>query len=131
MQKLKYLFTAYYKDGTSYKQNEEDVSVTDPKRSCFFDVKQDEIIAFVLRGEGHRYWVDLTDGHFEIDRIPFQMHEKPLKDFKLIFFRQHTHTFKVSTMKNKQEEMNHEVVYRMGWQCTVGGQNYQRVMQFK
>lgn len=141
---LKYLFTATYKNGTVYQQTLEDISKTDPKRSCFFDVKIDELASFVLKGNGHEYGVDLRDGHFEIDGVQFFMHEDPVKilpnkktflmpltNFQLIFFRRHTHTFQVAVRENNQKEIGHEIVYRLGWQCTVAGQNYQQIMQFK
>jgi len=124
---LKYLFTVAYKDGSTYKQNPEDRSATEPeKRSCFFDVRQDDVARFELNGEGHGYAVDMTDGHFEIDGVPFRMHEEELSGFRLIFFRQHTHQFSVGAESNK--ELSHDIVYRIGWQCTVGGKNYQQVM---
>lgn len=127
---LKYLFTAGYKDGTIYQQNVEDKSITEPeKRSCFYDVDQEKLAYFVLKGDGHEYGVDLRDGHFEIDGIKFFMHEVPLKDFRLVFFRQHTHHFNVGAVG--QEETSHEIVYRLGWQCTVNGKNYQEIMQIK
>jgi|SRR5665213_344168 len=123
---LKYLFTAVYKDGTTYVQTPDDRSVIEPdKRSCFFDVKQDDVETFTLTGDGHSYLVDLRDGHFEIDGVPFQMHEEHLSDFRLVFFRRHTHQYQQSTLS----ELSHEMVYRMGWQCTVDGENYQEIMQ--
>lgn len=142
---LKYHFTAIYKDGSTYKQNEEDVSTTDPKRSCYFDVKQEELKAFMLYDEHNVFLVNLENGSFEINGVLFVMHEGhvkkvsdgrggikeiivPLTDFRLVFFRRHTHSFLVGNEKN--EEMSHEIVYRMGWQCTVEGVNYQEVMQF-
>lgn len=144
---LKYLFTATYKDGKIYQQNAEDKSLIEPeKRSCFFDIQKDIneglVSSFVLKGEGHEYGVSLIDGHFELDGIPFFMHEGhikevngkqilvPLKDFRLIFFRQHTRSYAVALYANEQKEIDHKVVYRMGWQCTVDGKNYQEVMQF-
>lgn len=143
--KLKYLFTATYKDGRVYQQNAEDKSLIEPeKRSCFFDIAQDidKLASFVLKGDGHEYGVSLIDGHFEIDEIPFFMHEghikdvgekkilMPLKDFRLIFFRQHTRSYKVALYANEQKEIDHKIIYRMGWQCTIDGKNYQEIMQF-
>lgn len=122
---LKYLFTVTYKDGSTYEQNSEDRSITEPeKRSCFFDVHQDDVATFTLKGDGHSYTVDLRDGHFEVDGVPFAMHEEKLSNFRLVFFRHHTHGF-----NQAYEELSHEIVYRMGWQCTVDGENYQKVMQ--
>jgi len=139
MLETKYLFTVKYKDGTIYQQNPEDVSVTDPKRSCFYDVKQDEISTFTFRGENHEYLVSMEDGHFEIDGVPFFMHEDiredlgngrvkliQLKDFRLIFYRQHKHEVRVSDRK----ELSHHIMFCIGWQCTVEGKNYQQIMHF-
>ena len=145
MQTLKYIFTAGYKDGTVYKQNAEDRSVKEPeKRSCYFDIDHDKLAYFILTGEDHEYGVDLRDGHFEIDGVPFEMqqeHKKvlpngktqliPLKDFRLIFFREHTHYFKMQVKSGKQTEVKHEIVNKLGWQCTVDGQNYQQIMRIK
>jgi hypothetical protein len=39
---LKYLFTASFRDGKIYQQNEEDISVVDPSKSCFFDILEEE-----------------------------------------------------------------------------------------
>lgn len=143
---LKYLFTATYKDGRVFEQALDDKSITEPEtRSSFYDIANDvdKLSSFVLRGEGHEYGVDLNDGHFEIDGIPFFMHEGhvkeypggkkvlvPLTDFKLVFFRQHTRSYEVALYKDEQQEVSHDVVFRMGWQCTVDGKNYQEIMQF-
>jgi len=120
---LKYLFIAEYKDGV-FKQTPEDVSVKDPKRSCFFDVDHDKLVRFHLVGD-HKFTVDLRDGHFEVNGVSFFMHEEPLKDFRLIYFRKHTHHFNI-----QYEEKAHEIVYRMGWQTTnEKGENVQRVLE--
>ena len=93
---LTYLFKATYLDGTVYQQTQEDTSCQDPKRSCFFDLKQEQLKTFQLEGNGHTYLVDLTDGHFELDGVPFRFHEYPLTDIKLVYFRRHTHNFNVA-----------------------------------
>lgn len=92
---------------------------------------QKDIVGFVLRGEGHTYGVDLRDGHFEVDGVPFFMHEdSTLFGFKMVFFRQHTHSFEVGVKSGDvKKEISHQIVYRFGWQCTVGGKNHQRIMQ--
>lgn len=133
MIKLKYLFTATYKDGRIYQQNAEDVSVTEPeKRSCFFDIANhiEKLSFFTLKGEGHEYSVDLIDGHFEADGVKKIIHtEEFLKDFRLIYYRQHKHTFEVG--QKSQKETSHTMVYHMGWQCTIGGKNYQKIIEIK
>ena len=136
---LKYLFTAVYSDGTSYTQNVEDRSISEPdKRSCFYDIDQDRLVKFILApspedecGDGHVYSVDLVDGHFEVDGVPFKMHEETnLHGFRVIFWRNHTHNFLVGADPAvTPEEVKHTTVYRLGWQCTVDDVNHQRVME--
>lgn len=131
---IKYIFTAGYKDGTTYSQNVQDVSVFYPEKSCFADVKVDELAWFQLesnpqyQGEdkpyAHTYRVDLIDGHFEIDGIPFRMHEYPMESYKLIYFRRHRHNFNLAF-----QEKSHDVVYRFGWQGVLDKKNHQQVME--
>lgn len=127
---LKYLFTATYEDGSQLRQLPDDVSTRDPKRSAYYDIDHDKLVSFALVGHepATHYLVDLRDGHFEVNGVPFRMHEEPnLTVFRLIFFRQHTHHMRVGPAAN--EELAHQIVYRMGWQCTVDGKNYQQIMQ--
>lgn len=129
---LKYLFRATFADDSIIQQTQDDVSPNDPKRSQFFDVlekaKTTPLTAFVLVGEGHEYGVDLRDGHFEIDGVPFRFHEdEDYKDFRIVFWRRHRHHIEVSIARNK--EVGHEIAYRIGWQCTVKGKNYEEIMQ--
>lgn len=126
---LKYLFSVQYKDGSVYQQNESDTSTIDPeKRSSFYDVAQrlNEVGTFTLVGDGHKYMVDLLSGLFAIDDVPFRMHEERLEDYKLVFFRQHTHTYNAET----REELDHKLVYRFGWQAKdKDDKNVERIMQ--
>jgi hypothetical protein len=126
---LKYLFSAKYKDGEVYKQNEQDVSLTDEKRSCFFDVKQDEVESFHLHDYDHVYSVYLNDGRFSVDGLPFFMHDtgEGLKDFRLIFYRQHEHDFNVG---GGMKEIDHRIKYCIGWQTNdANGNNIKRIME--
>ena len=125
MAKLKYLFQAEYKDGTIFNQNPLDTSAVDSKKSAFFDVKQDQLKLFHLIGNGNKFTVNLEDGHFEVNGVPFAMHEEPLSNFRLIFFREHTHVYNVSSL----QEQTHTVVYLLGWQTTYKGKNIKRVMR--
>lgn len=131
MTKLKYLFSVEYKDGSTYAQNPEDRSITEPeKRSCFFDVALPEVVRFTLRGDGNEYVVDLRDGHFEINGKSFKMHEdEAMTGFELVFFRRHTHHFLAGAVTT--QETSHEIVYRMGWQCKFRGKNYKEIMHIK
>lgn len=130
---LKYLFIVEYKDGSIYEQNPNDVSLTDSKRSCFFDVRQDEVLRFYLVGEEDTFCVDLSDGHFEVNNVSFFMHDQGvgLKDFRLIFYRQHEHKFNVGSNGSKKE-IAHEINYCIGWQTNdENGMNVKRIMEVK
>ena len=122
---LKYLFNVLYKDGTVYSQNVDDISVTDPKRSCFYDVRVEDVMVFELIGENKSVAVDLREGVFEVNGVEFLAHEdSDLTNFRLIFFRKHRHHFNVAL-----EEKKHEIWYRIGWQANdKDGKNVQRVL---
>lgn len=121
---LKYLFLAQYKDGTAFIQNKEDISAQDDKRSAFYDVKQDQLHTFSLIGEDNIYMVDISNGCFSINSVPFRMHDTEVTNFKLVFHRQHTHTYK------GVEELSHIIVYHIGWEgVDKEGQIISRVMQ--
>lgn len=126
---LKYLFTVEYKDGSTYKQNEQDVSFQDSSRSCFYDVAQrlDEVIKFSISGENNTFLVDMSDGSFEVNGTSFYMHDRDLtlRDARLIFYRQHTHKVNASC-----EELSHDIVYCIGWQANdEKGNNIKRIME--
>lgn len=109
---LKYKFIAQYDDETIFEQNDEDVSIKDSLRSAFSDVDQERLTGFALQGEGHLYVVDLLDGRFEIDGVPFYLSDAPIKNRRLIFFRRHTHQF---NLEDGSEE-GHTISYHLGWQ---------------
>lgn len=132
---LKYYFDVEYTDGSTFTQNKEDKSATDEKRSAFYDVccdveKGKKIKLFLLSDGQVCYAVNLLDGSFIVNGAEFRMHEmEDLKDFKIIFYRQHTHDF-LAAQEKVTEQTKHAIVYRMGWQATNSkGQNIQCVMQ--
>lgn len=130
---LKYLFIVEYKDGSIYKQNQDDISLTDNKRSCFYDVKQDEVSRFIITDCDGSFIVDLSDGHFEVNGIPFFMHDSGLglKDFRLIFYRQHEHKVNVGS-DGSRKQLSHEITYCIGWQTNdENGMNIKRIMEVK
>jgi len=141
---LKYLFKAEYKDGSFFEQNPDDISTQDSKRSAFFDVKLDQVKRFSLISSDSLvvnnvkyvdiFTVDLTDGHFEINDMPFKVHDNTLEvtDFKLIFFRRHKHSINVVENEFDESSKTHVTTYRLGWQAKdKKGLNHERVIEFK
>lgn len=126
---MKYLFSCGFADGSIYTQNEQDVSIHNPLKSCFYDIKQEEEkgnapTVFTLSNENDVYLVDLTDGRFEVNGTSFFLHNEPLTGpFRLIFFRRHTHLLTVGF-----EEKEHLMSFNFGWQTTQNGENIQRIM---
>lgn len=110
---LKYLFRVEFVDGSVVKQNKEDVSATDPKRSAFFDVLESgkEIKRFALQRFLETWAVDLTTGVFEHNGSLFQLEENPSQEKKeLVFFRQHQHD-----MVTGVGETAHRIIYFLGY----------------
>lgn len=123
---LKYLFTAYYKDGTTYQQNPEDISRLDTSRSCFYDIKKEKLSQFILRNENTLFGVNLEDGSFIVNGQFFFMHDTnfPLKNIELYFYRRHRHLF-----KQDGTEISHEIYYQVGFDAEdSNGNKVQRIM---
>ena len=115
---LKYLFNVTYKDGSSFLQPENDTSSTDPQRSAYYDVKQDEVEWFHLvdwHGTGLPIaWVNVQTG--EVYARPEGRRKLGgSAPYKLIFWRQHTHNFNVG-----MDELSHEVRYVLGYSDANG-----------
>ena len=88
---LKYLYRAIYNDGSVYDQNINDVSVTDGTKSCYYDLKLDQIHYFTLSNGFHSYILDLTDGGVSINGSDkFYLTNEKLVDFKLVHYREVT-----------------------------------------
>lgn len=91
---MRYLFKAVLFDGTLFEQTQEDKSIYTEGKNAFYDVLQrlNEVHAFALINQetGQEYLVDLTDGHFEAEGVPFLLHNDPIGDFKLVFFKRNT-----------------------------------------
>ena len=131
---LKYLFDAQFDDGSCYTQNVDDRSIIDPeKRSCFYDVLQEvekgkKLVLFTIASEDGAFSVDLRDGTFIVNFAHFKAHEEEdLTNFRLIYFRSHTHSFNMNN-----EELSHEIIFRLGWQANDSkGNNVQRVLEIE
>jgi len=124
---LKYLFGVHYSDGSEFFQTPDDVSATDPIRSAFYDVDLDRVELFQLEGDGHKYLVDLRDGHFEIDGLPFIAGDprvQPIgQELRLVYFRRHR-----ESQHSDGTTSSAPVEYHFGWQFTVDGKNYQQTL---
>jgi len=126
---LKYYYTVRFQDGRIYSQNEDDVSLIDPSKSCFYDIIQETDkgnppVIFTLEDRYNLYVVDLIDGHFEVNGCSFSIYDKPLTEpLRLIYFRQHRHLVTDGVVTD------HSVIYKFGWQTTINGENIKRVME--
>lgn len=95
--KLDYLFEADFANGTTYYQGGDDESLTQPADaegnipSAYRDIqdRMDEVTRFHLVGPAGRYTVDLTDGHFEVNGVPFYVErpDVPITDIQLQYLR--------------------------------------------
>lgn len=129
-------FVATFADGSQIFQNVEDKSVFAPGRNCYFDVLQKQLnvplVCFVLTAEGYpTFGVDLQDGHFEVNGVPFFQHSEPLKEFRLQYFRdvQQHRTFAVGSTKTPVDTA--EVGYTLGWESTYKDQTITRFLKIK
>ena len=136
---LKYLFEATFKDGTVYKQNKEDISITDPKRSCFYDITQklDQVAQFTLISQVNvipqRYTVDLITGLFHIRGKAIQVGEDIIGKKKLIFYRRHReHTTATYELKSgkilSSEPSGSELMYFIGFESRLKGKKVERTI---
>lgn len=130
-----FLFVATFEDGTQIFQNPEDRSAHVEGKNCFFDVLQyaekSPLICFVL-GSVEANWavtfgVDLRDGHFEVNGIPFFQHRhdrETLEGFRLIYFRNNRIELSGDGISD------HSVGYTLGWQTTgLDGGNVQKIIK--
>jgi hypothetical protein len=131
---LKYLFQANFSDGTFIQQTQDDQSTLLPEKSAFYDVlqRQDDLVSFGLfSDETPTTWiVDLRDGHFEVNEIPFMVygscgHHDPTAPFRLIYFRKVRRHFHIGNL----EQIGMDMSFHFGWQTTVDGKNHQKVIE--
>lgn len=151
---LRYLFTATFANGKVLEQTPEDLSVLDPeKRNTYYDLlqlqKESPLVRFELREQNdpavarlpHTYAVDLTDGHFEVNGVPFVMHQiedrevdpmsvqqtVELGPLQLVYFINNKRSLLVGGPNSGMQ--THSRLWRFGWRCNVDGKNYQEIMQ--
>lgn len=93
MTKLRYLYRAVYSDGSMYDQNIEDISTSNPAKSCYNDLKLNQILYFTLSDGIHSFTLDLSDGGFSTNgSSKFYLSDEKLTEFKLVHFRRVTLT---------------------------------------
>lgn len=130
-----YSFTATYEDGTIVELNhnleDDDFSKLADSGSRFTDVltkeKESKLVSFVLHNDVVSAGVDLRDGHFEINGVPFFLHRpdmEVLKDFRIIYFRTVQRTYNQGTGAESAGILG----YSLGWQTTKNGTNIQKTI---
>lgn len=138
----RFLFKAYFADGTVYEQGEADTSLYHPEKSSFFDVlvlskeengvMQNPILRFELTNGTNTYAVNLGDGSFELNGLPFFMmncpeisEHLPLVNYRLIFFKRITKVFNPAMLHSYGERC----MYNFGWQANDAfGNNKKQIM---
>lgn len=122
---MKYLFTALLHDGSVVEQTQEDKSHTTEGKNAFYDVlqKMDQVRAFALYNQETQdeYLIDLEDGRFEVNGASFIMHEEPLTNFRLVYFKRN----KISMITGE----HYDPLYFIGYQANnAAGQNVQHTL---
>jgi hypothetical protein len=124
-----FFFVATYADGSQITQNVEDRSAYDVNKNCFFDVlsREEGPVSFVITDGTQVFGVDLRDGHFEVNGVPFFQHRPehvPLKDFRLKYCRTPEQT--INTMTG--ETGGRIAGYSLGWEAEHKGETVERVL---
>lgn len=129
-QPLKYLWIAYFQDGSIIEQPENDTYSKpwpdENKPSAFRDVvdkeKESKLIMFILRNveTGDQVGVDLETGVFAINGVPFEAQTQNLevigKELQIVFFREVRREQRVGLNLEPTEEKAYVNRYFIGWQ---------------
>lgn len=128
-----YYFIATFEDGTQIFQDENDTSTLVPTKSQFYDVlekgKDSPLQCLVLKGENENlptFGVDLRDGHFEVNGVPFFQHRfdrETLTDFRIIYYRN------VAQTMSSDGTQSTSLGYTLGWQTELDGKNIQKIIK--
>lgn len=130
---LKYLFTAEFKDGTWYRQSSDDSPRIADHGSSFTDItsRLDDISSFNLTSvadPSQFVAVDLRNSSFVVNGLRFTAQDPSRMPptgavFHLVYFRQVTRSLNTLI---KEEAV--QVVYHIGWQTTVDGEEYRQTI---
>jgi len=120
---LDFIFIAELFNGTIYKQTPDDISVTTPGRSAYYDIKDAKIRRFSLVGKGHIFTIDLETGNLEADGNKIYTKKPPEKaELRLIYYRQVQQHMQVGIDEDKV--LTPTIRYFIGWQTTIRDKNY-------
>jgi hypothetical protein len=113
--KLDYVFRCKFHDGTYYLQTPDDVSLTTPGRSAFFDIvpRLAEIETFSITNGRDALKVDLRDGSFELNGMKFHAGNPDVprgNGYELVYFRRRQEHF---TTDGKR--IGGSCEYHVGW----------------
>ncbi len=114
--KLNYLFRAHLRDGTTILQGPDDVSMTNPKKSAYFDVQAriSEVDLFTISNGPRSFSVDLNDGSFRMNGVRFQVGDPfakvPAGERELIYFRRRTEHY-----SQGRALVGEECEHHIGW----------------
>ncbi len=110
-------WTAIYKDDSILEQFTED-----GRERLFKEIDQDKLSVFRLdnRFDCYQYRVNLKDGSFEINDERFTFNGFENSKFKLIYFKR---------VRQNLGGADTKIIYNIGWQTSIKGANYQRIMQ--
>jgi hypothetical protein len=126
---LRYLFTAFMRDGSFIEQTQADRSRTTPEKNAYYDVLQriDDVEQFQLTDIYGRQsvCVDLDTGLFEINDGVFRIGDR-LSDntkYRLVYFRRR-HEFNSHAIAEPTE-------YHVGWEAmTPDGRKVRQTINF-
>lgn len=120
---LEFIFIAELFNGTIYKQTPDDISLTTPGRSAYYDIKNVKIRRFSLVGKGHIFTIDLESGNLEVDGNKIYTKKPPEKsELRLIYYRQVQQHMQVGVDDDKV--LTPTIRYFIGWQTTIKDKNY-------
>jgi hypothetical protein len=145
---LDWLFVAFFANGDTIKQTQEDKSATEPNRSAHYDVRmrnedKHDLVAFELHHiDGDKIvTVDLTTGAFMANGIPMHLHNQNFEPDKypleLVYFKetrvdQDIKAIVQDDMTVKEERIGqprHYINrYFIGWKTQVNGKSKQVTM---
>lgn len=115
-------FEATFKDGTTYVEREDDTSEDTKNKNSFYDVLKriKDVKSFSIVGD-NTYSVNLIDGHFEVDGVPFIIHDQFFEvtegNIELVYWKEMRQEF------NQELETIHRYVnrYFIGWKTINNG----------